>query len=88
MSRKWSPAVEVARDKLVDQLQFSGLAHEERWRMVDDFAHALAEQQRDWAEHSLEFGDPEGLTPEALPGVRWAANLIDPRPVGSEEKTG
>jgi len=49
MSRKWSPAAEVARDKLFDQLQFSGLPAAERWRLIDDFAHALAEQQRDYA---------------------------------------
>lgn len=85
MSRKWSPAVEVARDKLFDQLMFSGLPAAERWQLIDDFAHALAEQQRDWADGSLEFGDPEGLTPESAPGARWAAGLIDPRPMGGEE---
>jgi plasmid stabilization system protein ParE len=92
MSRKWSPAADRARDKLFDQLMFSGLPAAERWQLIDDFAHALAEQQRSWAEDSLEFGDPEGVTPEMLPGVRMAADWIDPnppeRPVSSEEKTG
>ena len=90
MSRKWSPAVEVARDNLFDQLMFSGIPAAERWQLIDNFAHALAGQQRAWAEDSLEFGDPEGLTAEMLPGVHAAANWIDPsppeRPVGSEEK--
>ncbi|KUN03163.1 hypothetical protein AQI95_24715 [Streptomyces yokosukanensis] len=86
MSRKWSPAAEVARDGLFDQLRFSGLTVAECWKLIDDFAHALAEQQRHWAEGSIEFGDPGGLSREALPGALWTADLIDPRPAGSEEK--
>lgn len=78
MSRKWAPATETARDKLQEQLMFSGLSPADRWRLIDDFAHALAEQQRDWADDSLEFGNPTGMTPEMLPGVRWGADLIDP----------
>lgn len=92
MSRKWTASVEVARDKLCDQLQFSGMDAGAGWQMVDDLIHALAQQQRDWAGDALEFGDPEGLTAETAPGARWAADLIDPyygvRPAGGEETTG
>lgn len=84
MSRKWSPAVEAARDRLFDQLMFSGLPAAERWQLIDDFAHALAEQQRyehDEVGGGCDLGVCHG---SSLP------DLIDPepeRPVSSEEKT-
>jgi hypothetical protein len=82
MSRKWSPAVDVARDRLFDQLQFSGLPAGERWQMIDDFAHQLAEEQRAYAREvgvPLEDGD--------IVSAGDVIDLIDPRPVSGEEKT-
>ena len=92
MSRKWSPGAEVARDKLFDQLMSSGLPAGERWQLIDDFAHALAEQQRDWAEHFQEAElEGERITHEQMVGAQMAADWIDPdppeRPVSSEETT-
>lgn len=87
MSRRWSPAAEVTRDKLFDQLQFSGLPAAERWQMIDAFAHELAEQQRAYAR---EVGVP--LEDGNIVSAGDLIDLIDPftseRPVGSEEKTG
>lgn len=77
MSRKWSPAADVARDKLFDQLMFSGLPSGERWQLIDDFAHALAEQIRAYADRTEILGPVERHESE---GAREAADLIDPRP--------
>lgn len=82
MSRMWSPAAEVARDKLFDQLMLGGIfPAEQRWQMIDDFAHALAEQQRAFAEDS-------GMALDDGPYVSLGdvIDSIDPRPVSSEEK--
>lgn len=77
MSRKWSPAVEVARDKLFDQLLFSGLPAEERWQMIDAFAHELAEKIRaDIIPELDEYGTREQQA--EIDGRRGAADLIDP----------
>lgn len=80
MSRKWSLAAEVARDKLFDQLMFSGLGAAERWQLIDNFAHALAEQIR----NSEELRD---YTDDHMSDCNMAADLIDPRPASTKEGT-
>jgi hypothetical protein len=78
MSRKWSPAADRARDALFDQLLFSGLGAAERWQLINDLAHALAQQQRDFADDAHASGPPDELSYEEMQGAKWAADLIDP----------
>ncbi|MBX9392262.1 hypothetical protein K4749_01275 [Streptomyces sp. TRM72054] len=45
MSRKWSPAAEVARDKLFDQLMFSDMSAADRYRMIDEIPDVIDPQK-------------------------------------------
>lgn len=78
MSRKWSPAVEVARDNLYDQLLFSGLPSEERWQLIDALVHALAEQQRAWALDYVGDRVDSSYDDGIVRGAELAADEIDP----------
>ena len=96
-----SPA-ESLREKLIYFLEYAphlkDRTPEERRaecaRMVDEYAHDLAEKQRMWALDYVGDGDDSSYdyTYAVTLGAKLAADLIDPgaapeRPVSSEEKT-
>lgn len=90
MSATFEPleALPPARMKLTAALLAQGWERADIEEALDDYAHELAEEIRE--EHDAmreEMSDPrDGTTEDELNGMIYAADTIDPYPVGSDEE--
>lgn len=79
MSRKWSPAVDVAQDELFDNLRQWMHSHTAN-ALIDNLIHALAEKQRNYAEEMWPGSDTPSMVRKVIAGRM--ADLIDPEVEG------